>query len=157
MKMKRYLIDTFRFNDEANQKMIQKITELPDPKGAVRYISHLINSQIKWLARIKEYPNNPSLDWWTPEYPLTELNERWIQSVAEWIHFIEGKTEDQLLEDAHFIGFDGGHWSAPLKDIALQLNYHSIHHRAQIQVLIREQGLEPDFIDYIGTKYKKHS
>jgi uncharacterized damage-inducible protein DinB len=42
-----------------------------------------------------------------------------------------------------------------LIDIALQLNYHAIHHRAQIQVLIRQQGLEPDFIDYIGTKYHK--
>jgi uncharacterized damage-inducible protein DinB len=40
-------------------------------------------------------------------------------------------------------------------DIALQLNYHSIHHRAQMQVLIRQQGMEPDFIDYIGTKYRK--
>jgi len=43
----------------------------------------------------------------------------------------------------------------PLKDIALQLNYHSIHHRAQIQTIIRQQGMEPDFVDYIGTKYKR--
>ncbi|MBP9221492.1 MAG: hypothetical protein KBF42_08910 [Chitinophagales bacterium] len=36
----------------------------------------------------------------------------------------------------------------------LQLNYHSIHHRAQMQMLIRQQGLVPDFVDYIGTKYR---
>ena len=48
-----------------------------------------------------------------------------------------------------------GDGEARLIDIALQLNYHSIHHRAQMQMLIRQQGIEPDFIDYIGTKYKK--
>jgi len=59
------------------------------------------------------------------------------------------------LIEVEFTGYDGGRWAARLIDIALQLNYHSIHHRAQMQVLIRQQGLEPDFIDYIGTKYRK--
>lgn len=52
-----------------------------------------------------------------------------------------------MYEERRFVGFDGGEWTAQLKDIALQLNYHSIHHRAQ--------GLEPDFVDYIGTVYRK--
>ena len=77
--------------------------------------------------------------------------------MQDWINYIAKKTEDELNLQMKFIGYDGGHWSAALKDIALQLNYHSIHHRAQIQILIRQQGLEPDFIEYIGTKYKKLS
>jgi len=39
-----------------------------------------------------------------------------------------------------FIGYDGAKWKAELVDIALQLIYHSIHHRAQMQMLIRQQG-----------------
>jgi len=62
-----------------------------------------------------------------------------------------------LFEKVKWVGFDGSHWTAPLKDIALQLNYHSIHHRAQIQALIRAQGIEPDFVDYIGTVFRKIS
>jgi len=46
-------------------------------------------------------------------------------------------------------------FAAAIKDIALQLNYHSIHHRAQIQTIIRSQGLEPEFVDYIATKYRR--
>ena len=65
------------------------------------------------------------------------------------------KNEDELCKQTKFIGYDSGEWTAEIKDIATQLNYHSIHHRAQIQTLIRQQGLEPDFIYYIGTKYKK--
>jgi uncharacterized damage-inducible protein DinB len=53
------------------------------------------------------------------------------------------------------VGFDGAVYTGALKDIALQLNYHSIHHRAQIQAMIRKQGFEPEFVDYIGTVYRK--
>jgi len=48
-------------------------------------------------------------------------------------------------------------YAASHKDIALQLNYHTIHQRAQIQTMISQQGLQPDFIDYIGTDYRKLS
>lgn len=156
MELKSYLIETFRFNDFANRNMIKKVGQLPDKQTPVLHLNHLINSQDKWLARIEQYPNDPNLDWWKPVRAHEELETAWKISVEKWITFLETKTEPQLFEEAHFVGKDGGHWSAPLKDIALQLNYHSIHHRAQIQMMIRQQGIEPDFIDYIGTAYKKY-
>jgi uncharacterized damage-inducible protein DinB len=155
MEMKQYLIETFRFNDQANKKLLEKIKLLPNKNEAIRYFSHLINSQDKWLRRIEIYPKDPKMDWWEPVYELGELEGQWDRSLLAWIDFLESKTEEQVAEEARFIGFDGAHWSVALKDIALQLNYHSIHHRAQVQTIIRQQGLEPDFIDYIGTKYKR--
>lgn len=155
IKMKQYLIDTFRFNDHANKKMLEKINQLPDKAEAVKFFSHLINSQNKWLRRIEVYPEDPKMDWWEPLYELEKLEEQWNKSLQAWIDFLESKTESELLEETKFIGYDSAAWSVPLKDIALQLNYHSIHHRAQVQTIIRQQGLEPDFVDYIGTKYKR--
>jgi hypothetical protein len=52
MEMKQYLIDTFKFDDLTNVKLLGKIKELPDKQQSVRFFSHLINSQKKWLARI---------------------------------------------------------------------------------------------------------
>lgn len=153
--MKDYLVETFRFNDQANKTMLEKILKLPDPTEAIRYFSHLINSQNKWLKRLELYPRDPGMDWWDPVYEPGRLGIEWEKSLQAWIHFLEDRTEAELLEERKFIGFDGAHWSVPLKDIALQLNYHSIHHRAQLQLIIRQQGMEPDFIDYIGTKYKR--
>lgn len=155
MEMRQYLLDTFRFNDHANKMVLAKMRDLPDRVQAVRYFSHLINSQYKWMARIVRDPQAPVMDWWDPEYPFDELGSRWNDSLKLWIDYIESKTEEQMYEEKQFVGFDGGEWTAPLKDIALQLNYHSIHHRAQIQTVIRAQGLEPDFVDYIGTVYRK--
>jgi uncharacterized damage-inducible protein DinB len=95
------------------------------------------------------------MDWWEPIYRLEELEQKWNESLGQWVNLLETITEEELIEEKKFIGYDGAHWAATLKDIALQLNYHSIHHRAQIQTIIRKQGLEPDFVDYIGTKYKR--
>jgi uncharacterized damage-inducible protein DinB len=155
MEMRQYLTDTFRFNDRANRQVLARIAELPEKDEAVKFFSHLINSQNKWLARISQYPRDPHMSWWDPVYPLEALEREWEKSLRAWLDFIAGKSESQLFEEVKWIGFDGAVWTVALKDIALQLNYHSIHHRAQIQTLIRKQGLEPDFVDYIGTVYRK--
>ena len=87
----------------------------------------------------------------------TIFEKEWAKSLALWISYITATTDEELSREVTFIGFDEGLWAATPKDIALQLNYHSIHHRAQIQTIIRQQGMEPDFVDYIGTKYRKLS
>lgn len=155
MEMKQYLIDTFGFNDRANKMVLARIRELPDKHEAVGFFSHLINSQYKWMARIIRDPGAPEMDWWNPAYAFEDLETKWNDSLRLWLDYLEARTEEQMFEEKTFVGFDGGEWTAPLKDIALQLNYHSIHHRAQIQSVIRAQGLEPDFVDYIGTVYRK--
>jgi len=156
MTIKEYLIDTFLFNDGMNRTMLKKMNELKDKDDCVKYFSHLVNSQNKWMARIVQEENAPQMDWWNPIYPLDQLEEKWNESLQTWISYLQSKTEQEIFEEVEFTGYDAGRWRARLVDIALQLNYHSIHHRAQMQILIRQQGIEPDFIDYIGTKYKKN-
>ena len=157
MEMKQFLIEIFKYNDYANKLVLKKIAELPEKEKSIIFFSHLINSQNKWMARIKQDPNVVEMSWWDPVYKFDELEEKWDDSLLMWLDFLSEKTEQQLFEEIEFTGFDGGRWTSPLKDIPLQLNFHSVHHRAQIQTLIREQGFEPDFVDYIGTKYKKIS
>lgn len=159
MKMQDYLIETFQYNDYANKLALAKMRDLPEKDECIRVFSHLINSMNKWLARIEDRAGYLELDWWGPQYEFGELEPKWEESLALWIEFIETKTEGELGEETTWFGPYGGETSvqmtAKISDIALQLNYHSIHHRAQIQYLIRQQGLEPDFVDYIGTKYRR--
>jgi len=157
MEMKQYLIETFQYNNYANKLALEKIKDLSEKDECVKFFSHLINSMNKWLGRIEKWPNYKELDWWLPVHQLEELAQQWDECLERWLDFIDSKSEDELFQEVEFYGFDGGDWAAVIKDIALQLNYHSIHHRAQIQYLIRQQGIEPDFVDYIGTKYRKLS
>ena len=155
MSLKEYLIDTFKYNHQTNIKLLDKIKMLPDKEQSIKFFSHLINSQYKWMARIKQDPAAPQMSWWDPVYPLEMLAVEWKKSLDLWLDYISYLPEDQLTREIIFTGFDGAKWVATPQDIALQLNYHSIHHRAQIQSIIRSQGIEPDFVDYIGTRYRR--
>lgn len=155
--MKNYLIDTFNYNDSTNKKLLNKIALLNDKSESIKLFSHLINSQYKWMARIVQDPNAQIMNWWEPIYEFDKLEIEWTKSLSPWINYISAKTDEELSTEITFVGFDGGVWAATPKDIALQLNYHSIHHRAQIQTILRKQGINPDFVDYIGTKYRKLS
>jgi uncharacterized damage-inducible protein DinB len=153
--MKEYLIDTFTYNDATNKQLLTKIAQLPDKKEAIKLFSHLINSQYKWWARISHHPEAPQMSWWEPVYEEKQLEQEWTKSLTLWLDYLTDISEEELSNEVTFIGFDNGTLAATPKDIVLQLNYHSIHHRAQIQTILRKQGIEPDFIDYIGTKYRK--
>ncbi|MEP7141362.1 MAG: DinB family protein [Ferruginibacter sp.] len=155
--MKDYLIDTFNYNDATNKKLLDKIRLLSDNAESIKLFSHLINCQYKWMARIMQDLNVTKMSWWEPVYDLDKLEEEWTKSLDLWIEYITGKNDGELSTEVAFAGFDNALWAATPKDIALQLNYHSIHHRAQIQTMIRQQGIEPDFLDYIGTRYRKLS
>lgn len=154
MELAAYLQETFLYNSFANKKVLEKIRLLPDPQPCIRLFSHLINCQYKWLNRISIYPEISTLDWWAPEYPIDKLEAEWDKSLQGWLDFLANTSEEALHAPVKWIGIQNKPYTAALKDIPLQLNYHSIHHRAQMQSIIRAQGLEPDFVDYIGTKYK---
>ena len=153
--MRQYLIDTFKFNDQANKKVLDNLKKLPDQKEAIKFFSHLIRCQYKWMARIKNDPKEPELSWWEPLYTADQLEVNWSDSLILWLAYLETITDKELEAEVTFTGNDGSRLSATPCDIALQLNYHSIHHRAQMQTIIRQQGLKPAFVDYIGTKYRK--
>lgn len=153
MKFNKYLIDTFNYNDYANKRLLNKIKLLPNKKECIKFFSHLINSQNKWMERIIEGKNAHEMSWWEPYYELDQLEEKWNDSLQIWINYIRTKTETELSTRIEFIGNSGDVYTASPQDIALQLNYHSIHHRAQMQTIIRQQGLIPDPLDYIWTVY----
>lgn len=157
MQLKQHLADTFRFNDEANRQLIQKIKVLPDKQESVKFFSHIINCQFKWMARISKDPNEPQMNWWDPLYPAEHLEKKWAESLAPWLGFISSKTDKELSSECSFRGADGNLYAASPKDIILHLNYHSIHHRAQILRITREQGLSADVPDYIRTKFRRLS
>ena len=153
--MKDFLIEMFEINRDANVKMASKVSSLSSPDEALKHLSHLVNCQYKWLDRINVFPADSKLDWWLPVYSPDALPQQFVESTQNWIEYLAARTEDDLDEIKKYIGWDGSVWESKLKDIALQLIFHSFHHRAQMQMLIRAQDQIPGFIDYIGYKAKK--
>ena len=153
MEMNKYLIDTFNYNDYANKQLLNKIKLLPNKEECIKLFSHVINSQNKWMERIINGKNAKEMSWSEPYYELDQIEEKWNNSLQLWTNYIRTKTESELSTRIEFFGNSGDVYAASPQDIALQLNYHSIHHRAQMQTIIRQQGLTPDALDYIWTVY----
>ena len=154
--MKEYLIQTFKYNDQANRAVLSAIQNLPAKEEAIKLFSHLITAQDKWFNRIEKKVDDSTLTWFGPVFSEQELAGRWEQSVANWITLLERETESGL---ENYVTFkrpsDGKMMGVSLKDLSLQLNYHSIHHRAQINCLISQQGHKVPLTDYIFTALKE--
>ena len=153
--MKSHLLDLFSFQDHANRKIFARLGERDPADEAMNLMSHLIHSQDKWLARLREEPDANTREWFGPPFGLDAVLQEWERSVNAWVAFLESKSEEEIQAEVIYAGPDGARWTAKLADIALQLNFHGVHHRAQIQTIFRQQGLKPDFIDYIGTRYRR--
>jgi uncharacterized damage-inducible protein DinB len=153
--MKTFLLDMFRFNLEANLKMVSFGESLSSKEEAFKHLSHLANCQYKWLDRIRIYPKVSSLDWWSPVYGYDDLILRFTESTDQWLDYLSKTSQEELELEVNYIGYDGTVWQVKLKDIALQLIFHSFHHRAQIQMMVRSLGHVPEFIDYIGSRAHK--
>jgi uncharacterized damage-inducible protein DinB len=155
MQMKSHLLDLFRFQDIANRKIFARLGELNPAEEAMHLMSHLIHSQDKWLARLRQAPSANQREWFGPSFSRATIEQEWERSVQDWIGYLQSHSEEAIEAEVIYTGPDGARWTAKLSDIALQLNFHGVHHRAQVQTLFRQQGLQPDFIDYIGTRYRR--
>ena len=154
--MKQYLIDFFKFNDWANKRIIRAIKELPDKENCLYLFSHLITSQNKWLNRIMKGWENRGSPWYGDVYTAEELETRWTKSLNKWLGFLETQTDESLETEIVYESYgDGKKFKNKIREIAFQLNCHSVHHRAQMARAIREQGLTPPSTDYIFTVIKK--
>jgi uncharacterized damage-inducible protein DinB len=154
--MKKYLIDFFKFNDWANKRIIRAIKELPDNENCLYLFSHVITSQDKWLNRIlKEWEDRDS-PWYGDVYPAEQLENRWTESLNKWLGFLEKQTDESLENEIIYeSSANGKKYKNKIREIAFQLNCHSVHHRAQMARAIREQGFAPPATDYIFTVVKK--
>jgi uncharacterized damage-inducible protein DinB len=154
MDMKQHLLDTFLFNNQANKKLIKKMGALPDKTDALKIMSHLVNCQYRWMSRINNAPGDNEKSWWDPVYEFNEIETQWDKSLQPWLEYFSPASDIQLDREIIF-DREGLKLAVAVVDIGLQLNYHSIHHRAQIQTIIRQQGLVPEGLDYILTKVHK--
>jgi uncharacterized damage-inducible protein DinB len=155
MELAEYLKQGFLFNDLANTRMLAKLETLADQQEGMRVMSHLANSQFKWMARIRQDPASTQMDWWLPQYSVSEWAGKWQASVQQWLDYLDSQSDLTLQTEISFTGYDGTPFAATPAAIAQQLIYHAVHHRAQLQMMIRQQGATPEFIDYIGTQYRR--
>ncbi len=153
MDFKQYLIDSFMYSQWAGLRQFETLAAIPDNQKAIALASHIINARKRWLQRL-EYPKPVTQNPFSPVYTIEKWPQLWTESCQIWIALIQSKNQQTLFDKITYLSPENSLCKIKFSDVCLQLIYHDIHHRAQIQMLIREQGVEPPALDYFRTVYE---
>ena len=120
--------------------------KVPEKSNAL--FNHILNAHHIWNSRIIGN---------MPHYQVWDSHE---VSAWEEIHYENQRNSFEIITNAgsldkriNYENSKGGTYSSNLQDILFHIINHSTHHRAQIAMDFRVNGLEPLTTDYI--KYKR--
>lgn len=146
--MKSYFQKLFKYNEWANQKVLDAVKKANEPSyQIIGLLSHITAAQDVWLGRILNSENKDQPIW--PEYSWEDIKEKLPESSEEWSEFVETMNDDHFQEEHQYYNSKGELFKTKMEDVILHVVNHATHHRAQISKMLREQGDEPPATDYI--------
>ncbi|WP_420603307.1 DinB family protein [Flagellimonas sp.] len=146
--MKGFLHQLFDYNFYCNKKLIEQCTAMEEvPEKCIKLFSHVLNAHHIWNHRITGKP-----------YEYGVWQEHVIENWGE-IHYENQRTSFEIITNADdftkridYENSQGRTFANELKDILFHIVNHSTHHRGQIQMDYRINGIEPEPLDYIFYK-----
>ncbi len=146
--MKVFFNELFDYNFYCNKKLIEECTKLENvPEKSISLFSHLLNAHHMWNARILGRPS---------EFKVWQ-----VHSIMDWgdIHYENQRSSFEITSNADdfdrridYENSEGRLFTNTLQDILFQIINHSTHHRSQISLDFRNNGLVPIPLDYIFYK-----
>lgn len=116
---------------------------------ALEFLSHLLNAQAIWLDRIEN--KNPIYKVWEMHSVDTceKINQENYNRSQALLKATDAKDLDTVIAYKNSKGID---FKNKIRDILFHIINHSTHHRAQISLILRQQGYDPPVSDYIFYK-----
>lgn len=143
--MKVFFNQLFDYNYFCNKKLIEEFTKLESiPEKSTLLFSHVLNAHHMWNARILDKK---------PVYMVWQLH-----SMTDWgdIHYENQRNSFEIMTNAdsfdEHIAYEtseGKSYTNTIQDILFHIINHSTHHRSQISMDLRNNGLEPIPLDFI--------
>lgn len=146
--MKKYFLKLYNYNYWSNKRVLGAIENqrVSDAK-TLQLMGHVLAAQYLWLYRIKGLPA-PDVKLWG-EYSLERLLEMAEDVGKQWLEFVE--STDNFDRELTYRNYTNDPYTNNVENIMIHLVNHSSYHRAQVALLMRQQGFEPintDFITY---------
>jgi uncharacterized damage-inducible protein DinB len=147
---KEMLDDLFTYNYHTNQLFIDALrkAEITDEK-AIELLSHLLNAHAIWLGRIEK--KIPLYSVWET-HAINACEQLNLSNYHQSQHLLKNLDTADLEAVIDYQNTKGTRYQNKIRDILLHIINHSTHHRAQISLLIRQQGYPPPVSDYIFHK-----
>ena len=146
--MKSYFQQLFDYNYFCNKQIISSCSGLENvPAKSLELFSHILNAHHIWNSRIGE--RNADFGAWD------------AHEVSAWeeIHYDNQRDTFGIITNTEsferrvsYENSEGRSFSNSLGDILFHIINHSTHHRGQIALDFRANGIEPPSLDYILYK-----
>ncbi|MFN3840053.1 MAG: DinB family protein [Cyclobacteriaceae bacterium] len=146
--MKAYFQKLYQYNEWANNRLLKALKgqQVADSK-ILEIMGHIVAAQLLWLHRVKHVPP-PDVKLWGL-YSLEEIIAMSALACKQWLQFVAER--DTFNEELSYLNYKGEPYTNNVETIMIHLVNHSSYHRAQVALLLRQQGYEPvntDFITY---------
>lgn len=144
--MKEYFLKLYTYNAWANERVMRAlINQNVNHEEILTLMSHILSAQLIWLGRIKDEPTGHLHLW--KQRTLDELSQMTEAANTQWLEFV--KNTDSFNREMAYKNFKGLPYINNVEQIMIHLVNHSTYHRAQIALLLRQNGMEPVNTDYI--------
>lgn len=131
----------------ADAELARGITKPGVPAEAVREYAHVAGAEEIWLSRIER--RDPTAPVW-PEFGASEAVALAKRTAAGFRGLISAVNDATLDAPIKYANSAGKTFATPLGDILLHVAMHGQYHRGKVNLLLRQGGLEPVPVDFIG-------
>lgn len=139
----------FIFDLWCTRKLTDLLTEREEfssRPACIAFLSHIINAQRIWFDRVLDL-NIATSDLWH-SFTLTEIKPEAKEIHQMWIDLI-GDHDMDMEAEITYQNTNGVTFQNRFHEICSHVILHGQHHRAQINLLLRQAGIQPPAIDYI--------
>ncbi len=146
--MKAYFKRLFDYDQYTNLLILDLIGKTKNNAKACRTMAHLLASQRIWLTRSKLESTDKFVVW--PEWPVDSLKLQINENHQSWVDFLETLNSLDFDKMISYHNSKGEYFEDQLSDILTHVINHGTHHRAQIGLYLKTEGIELPFTDYIA-------
>lgn len=133
----------------ANRMLIEALRKMAaPPPRALEVISHIQGTQWTWLSRM-DNSIVPTKVW--PGMSLDDCEREVPRLHRAWEEFFASADLDATYP---YSNTKGEHFESSIRDTLSHVFLHGHYHRGQIVMLIRQNGVEPPYIDFIEAVRK---
>ena len=145
----------FEYEQHAHRLTLDALRAVPDHlrrtpqvQKAADMLSHIVGARWFWLYRLGQ--TGEPVDGFFPQAgTIADLERRLDEMHQVWRQYLAGLSDADVLAVTEYEATEGGRFRTSLDDVLTQLFGHSLYHRGQIAMLLRQAGAEPPETDFI--------
>ena len=132
----------------ADDALLDTIGEADEfPAVAAREFAHILGADAIWLARVEGHRSDVPI--W-PNLDNNGLRQLALDVQVGYARHLDTLTECDLHRMVTYQNSAGISFETPVRDILYHVFLHAHYHRGKVNLLLRQAGLTPAPVDYIG-------